>query len=739
MELRGEIKTVIFRSDDTGYTVLDMKVEDSIFTVVGIFPPVSEGQNIRVEGKFQTKTVYGRQFFADKVYVSQPSRIDGIRRFLGSGLIHGLGPVTAEAIVDRFGVNSLEMMKHPMELSKVRGISLRRATEFGMEYSKIMRMQDSIVFLQELGISINLALKIYRVYDEKTEEFIRKNPSMLVDDIDGVGFATADRIAGELGIARDSDYRITAGIIHVLKEASSRHGHNYLPQNELLNAVFDLLKLDCDDPDQRIRDNVEDMVLFGDLVRYDTGEHVAVVLKANYKTEESIARRLIMLQSRADDFRVDVTDAVHAFEAEAGFSLHPKQIEAVKDAVENGVQIVTGGPGTGKTTIVKCILHLFKNLGQRVVLCAPTGRAAKRLSEATGEDARTIHRLLDLDYKDGQGCFTYNDQTRLPADVIIVDEMSMVDEYVFNSLVKAINNGARLVLVGDKDQLASVGAGNVLGDLIASGKFPVSYLTQIYRQSEDSHIIPNAHKVNNGEMPLMDNKSRDFFFEEKASAEEIARTTIDLVTKRLPKYLGVRPDEIQVLCPMKRGSAGIYVLNRHLQAVLNPPSKEKKEFRCGEFVFREGDKVMQMQNNYQQEWTQTVGFKVERGLGVYNGDIGVIESINMHIMQFIVRFEDDKVAIYQYEDAEQLALAYAVTIHKSQGSEFDAVVIALDANYMLQSRNLLYTAVTRAKKLVVIAGSRATVGRMVKNNETARRYSLLVNLINDELCGVHRQ
>ena len=367
------------------------------------------------------------------------------------------------------------------------------------------------------------------------------------------------------------------------------------------------------------------------------------------------------------------------------------------------------------------------------------GRAAKRLSEATGEDARTIHRLLDLDYKDGQGCFTYNDQTRLPADVIIVDEMSMVDEYVFNSLVKAINNGARLVLVGDKDQLASVGAGNVLGDLIASGKFPVSYLTQIYRQSEDSHIIPNAHKINNGEMPLMDNKSKDFFFEEKASAEEIARTTIDLVTKRLPKYLGVRPDEIQVLCPMKRGSAGIYVLNRHLQAVLNPPSKEKKEFRCGEFVFREGDKVMQMQNNYQQEWTQTVGFKVERGLGVYNGDIGVIESINMHIMQFIVRFEDDKVAIYQYEDAEQLALAYAVTIHKSQGSEFDAVVIALDANYMLQSRNLLYTAVTRAKKLVVIAGSRATVGRMVKNNETARRYSLLVNLINDELCGVHRQ
>ena len=733
MELRGEIKSVIFRSEDTGYTVLDMRMEDSVYTVVGNFPPVSEGQNIRVEGKFQTKTVYGRQFFADKVFVSAPSRIDGIRRFLGSGLIHGLGPITAEAIVDRFGVNSLEMMKFPVELSKVRGISLRKATEFGMEYTKIMRMQDSIVFLQELGISINLALKIYRVYEDKTEDFVRKNPYMLVDDIDGVGFATADRIAGELGIAKDSDYRITAGIIYTLKEAANKGGHTYLPENELLGLTFDLLTLDCDEPEIRIKNNVDDLVLFGDLVRYDTGEHVAIMLKHQYDTEASIARRLINIQARAADFRVDVRDAVSAFENEVGITLHEKQIEAVKAAVENGVQIVTGGPGTGKTTIVKCILHLFKNLNQRVTLCAPTGRAAKRLSEATGVEAKTIHRLLDLDYKDGRGFFTYNDQTRLPVDVVIVDEMSMVDEYVFNALVKAINNGARLVLVGDKDQLASVGAGNVLGDLIASGKFPVSYLTQIYRQDEDSHIITNAHMINNGVMPVMDNKSKDFFFEEKGSAEEIAKTTIELVTKRLPKYLGVTPDDIQVLCPMKRGSAGIYNLNRYLQSVLNPPAKEKKEFRHGEFIFREGDKVMQMQNNYQLEWTQTTGFKVERGMGVYNGDIGVIESINMQLMQFTVRFDGDKVSVLQYADAEQLALAYAVTIHKSQGSEFDNVVIALDANYMLQSRNLLYTAVTRAKKMVVIAGNRNTVGNMVRNNKTARRYSLLINLINDEI------
>ena len=735
MELRGEIKTVIFRSEDTGYTVLDMRVEDSVFTVVGTFPPVSEGQNIRVEGKFQTKTVYGRQFFADNVYVSAPSKVDGIKKFLGSGLIHGLGPVTAEAIVERFGVNSLEMMKHPMELSKVRGISLRRATEFGMEYSKIMRMQDAIVFLQELGISINMALKIYGVYEDRTEDFVRKNPYMLVDDIDGIGFATADRIAGELGIAKDSDYRITAGVIYTLKDAGTKGGHTYLPENELLASVFDLLNLDCDEPEQRIRNNIDDLVLFGDLVRYDTGEHVAIMLKHQFETESSIARRLINISAKADDFRVDVRDVVSAFEKESGITLHEKQIDAVRASIENGVQIVTGGPGTGKTTIVKCILHLFKNLGQRVTLCAPTGRAAKRLSEATGEEAKTIHRLLDLDYKDGKGFFTYNDQTRLPVDVIIVDEMSMVDEYVFNALVKAINNGSRLVLVGDKDQLASVGAGNVLGDLISSGKFPVSYLTQIYRQDEDSHIITNAHMINNGVMPVMDNRSKDFFFEERNSAEEIARTTIELVTKRLPGYLKVAPDDIQVLCPMKRGSAGIYNLNRYLQASLNPPSREKKEFRHGEFIFRDGDKVMQMQNNYQLEWTQVSGFKVERGMGVYNGDIGVIESINMQLMQFTVRFDGDKVAILQYADAEQLSLAYAVTIHKSQGSEFDNVVIALDANYMLQSRNLLYTAVTRAKKMVVIAGSKTTVGSMVRNNKTARRYSLLINLIDDELKG----
>lgn len=735
MQLQGEITTVIFSSPETGYTVLDMKCEESIITVVGNFPPVSEGQNIRVEGKFQVRTMYGKQFFAEKIWVSQPSRLEGIKRFLASGLIAGLGPVTAEAIVSMYGVDSLEKMKYPVELAKVRGISLKRATEFGMNYAKFQRMQDAIIFLQNLDISINMALRIYKVYETKTEDNVRKNPYMLVDDIDGIGFATADRIAEKLGIDCNSDYRICAALIYVLKDSASKLGHAYLPENELFNSTIALLNLDCDNIEERVRDNLQDLVLFGDIIRYDVGDHVAMALKKYFNTEKNIARKLLQLQQEAADFRVDVSNEIKTFEKEAGFALHEKQAEAVKEAIENGVHIVTGGPGTGKTTIVKCILQVFKNLNQRVALCAPTGRAAKRLTQATGVEAKTIHRMLDLDWKNGEGHFTYNENTRLPLDVVIVDEVSMVDEYVFNALINALERGSRLVLVGDKDQLASVGVGNVLNDLIACGKFNVSYLSQIYRQSEKSKIVPNAHKINDGLMPEIDNRSDDFFFEEKLNGEDICNTVISLVTKRLPKYLNMQSRDIQVLCPMKRGNAGTINLNRELQKIINPSSPTKKEVRHGDCIFREGDKVMQLQNNYQQEWTQVVGNRIERGTGVFNGDLGTVENVNTQIMQFSVRFDDDKVAVYQYADIDQLTLAYAVTIHKSQGCEFDAVVIALDANYMLQTRNLLYTAVTRAKKLVVICGAQKTMQRMIRNNETARRNSLLLQLIEKEFSG----
>ena len=733
MILEGEIKELIFRSEETGYTVLDMKCEDSLFTVVGTFPPLSVGQNIKVEGKFQSRSMYGRQFVADKIWVSQPSRLDGIKHFLASGLIYGLGPVTAQSIVDKFGVDALTAMEYPVELAKVKGISLRRATEFCMSYAKLQKMQESVMFLQNLGIPINLALKIYKKYENLTESKVRSNPYLLIDDIVGVGFQTADRIAGELGIAKDSDYRICAAITYVLKDASQKAGHNYLPYDDVVRLTVSILALG-EGIEDRVKDNLSDMVMLGDLVKYDTGEHLAIMLKNAYNTERAIATKLLQLDTEAADFRASVDYEIKRFEKEQGITLHENQISAVNEAIQNGVQIITGGPGTGKTTIVKCILRLFKNLGQSVALCAPTGRAAKRLSQATGEEAKTIHRLIELAWGDEGAEEQFDpdrDYNHLVDDVVIVDEVSMVDEYVFCALLQAMKRGSRLILVGDKDQLASVGAGNVLHDLIACGKFNVSYLTQIYRQSEDSKIVVSAHKINDGIMPDLDNKSKDFFFEEKSNADDICATTLALVTKRLPKYLGINPADIQVLCPMKRGSAGIFNINKELQKAINPPSPLKKEVKHGDFIFREGDKVMQIVNNYDLVWKQIDFDKVEAGKGVFNGDIGVIESINTQAMQFIVRFDDDKVAVYANDNLDELVLAYAVTIHKSQGCEFDAVVVALDANYMLQTRNLLYTAVTRAKKLVVITGAKTTVARMIKNNETARRYSLLVNLIED--------
>lgn len=731
MQVAGEIQNIIYRSEETGYTVLELKCSGGEhITAVGIFPPVSEGENVVIEGEYKMKTKFGNQLVADKVNVYAPTRLDSIKRFLASGLIKGLGKVTAEAIVDKFGVESLDMMHYPIELRKVKGISLQKATEFGLQYSKILNMQEAIMFLQDLGLTIKTSLKIYKVLGDKTKDTITKNPYILIESIDGIGFATADKIAEKIGIEKDSDKRIVAGVVYLLKDAAGKSGNTYLPEEELIAQAGALLKLESDEPERRIRDNIEDMVLLAQLKRFDSGEHVAIMLTSHYIVEKNIAVKLVELSNESLNFVVDSQGEIHRFEQEAGIVLHKNQRQAVVDAIENGVAIVTGGPGTGKTTIIKCILAAFKNMKQRVALCAPTGRAAKRLSEATGEDARTIHRLLDLDWANGG--FFYNDMKRLPLDVVIVDEVSMVDEYVFNSLLRALEHGTRLVLVGDKDQLPSVGAGNVLADVISCQKFSVSFLTQIYRQSEDSSIVVSAHAINNGEMPDLSNNSRDFFFEEREGGEQIRDTVLSLCTERLPEFLKMSPQDIQLLSPMKRGYAGVENLNREMQKKLNPHGQGKKELRLGETVFREGDKIMQTVNNYKQEWTLDVDGHTERGVGVFNGDTGYLESVDMQIRQFTVRFDDDKVAVYALGDLDQLVLAYAVTIHKAQGSEFDAVVIALDANYMLLTRNLLYTAVTRAKKLVVIAGAKKTLRFMINNNQTARRYSLLSALIDAE-------
>lgn len=734
MQVSGEIQNIIFNNAETGYTVIDVKLDSGEFiTAVGIFPPVTESEQVVMRGSFKFHSRHGRQFAADEIEIYPPKQAESIVKYLSSGLFKGVGEATARAIVTKFGNQTLEIIeKSPTQLFKVKGVSLKKAMEIGLAFNSMRRMQDAILFLQKFSISINMAIKIYRIYGDDTKKTVEANPYRLIDDVDRLGFATADRMAAEMGIEKDSDFRIKAGITYTLKDFAAKNGHTFLPRTLLTDEVLKLLGFDESMAD-RIAYNIEDMVFLKQLYLYDLDDDKAVMTYPAYLLERSLARRLAAIEEEHAAVITARDGYIEKYEAQNGITLHQSQKEAVTAAFERGVEIITGGPGTGKTTIIKCIAEIFEQQGRKAVLCAPTGRAAKRLSEATGREAKTIHRLLDLDFKDGKGYFTYNENTRLPADVVIVDEVSMVDEYVFGALVKAVDRGAGLILVGDKDQLPSVGAGNVLADLIASGKFAVTCLTHIYRQAEQSLIVTNAHRINNGRMPVLDVKDNDFFFEEKDSPAEARNAVVELVTKRIPDYFKVNADDIQVLCPMKKGIAGVESLNAEIRQKLNPPKYKSPEMKSGETSYRVGDKVMQIVNDYQQEWTLKTEEGVESGSGIFNGELGYIEEINMLNQKFKVRFTDDKVAIYSFSDLEHLVLAYAVSIHKSQGSEFDTVVISVTGNnFMLMTRNLLYTAVTRAKKRVVLVGSREAVAKMVKNNYTAKRFTLLKEFLDEE-------
>lgn len=734
MQVSGEIQNIIFNNAETGYTVIDVKLDSGEFiTAVGIFPPVTESEQVVMRGSFKFHSRHGRQFAVDEIEIYPPKQAESIVKYLSSGLFKGVGEATARAIVTKFGNQTLEIIeKSPTQLFKVKGVSLKKAMEIGLAFNSMRRMQDAILFLQKFSISINMAIKIYRIYGDDTKKTVEANPYRLIDDVDRLGFATADRMAAEMGIEKDSDFRIKAGITYTLKDFAAKNGHTFLPRTLLTDEVLKLLGFDESMTD-RIAYNIEDMVFLKQLYLYDLDDDKAVMTYPAYLLERSLARRLAAIEEEHAAVITARDGYIEKYEAQNGITLHQSQKEAVTAAFERGVEIITGGPGTGKTTIIKCIAEIFEQQGRKAVLCAPTGRAAKRLSEATGREAKTIHRLLDLDFKDGKGYFTYNENTRLPADVVIVDEVSMVDEYVFGALVKAVDRGAGLILVGDKDQLPSVGAGNVLADLIASGKFAVTCLTHIYRQAEQSLIVTNAHRINNGRMPVLDVKDNDFFFEEKDSPAEARNAVVELVTKRIPDYFKVNADDIQVLCPMKKGIAGVESLNAEIRQKLNPPKYKSPEMKSGETSYRVGDKVMQIVNDYQQEWTLKTEEGVESGSGIFNGELGYIEEINMLNQKFKVRFTDDKVAIYSFSDLEHLVLAYAVSIHKSQGSEFDTVVISVTGNnFMLMTRNLLYTAVTRAKKRVVLVGSREAVAKMVKNNYTAKRFTLLKEFLDEE-------
>ena len=731
MALVGTIEDIVFRNEENGYTVAKLEKDGSLVTVVGKFIDVKVGAMVTLEGKFE-RSKFGVQYAFTSYELTQPKTIAGIEKYLGSGLIRGVGPITAKRIVETFGTDTLEIMEFaPEKLASIKGISEKKALEIGMSYREHKEVENTIILLQSYNISTNMALKIYNVYHERTADIVKNNPYKLIEDIDGIGFTTADRIAKNIGIPSDSTFRVRAGLIHVLKTSCEKNGNTYLPKNMLFNEASKALDLSYEENTDLFNNTFDTLCLDKTCVTLWNDNVEIVMLSRYYYYENSIAQKLTWLKNVSKSVDVDVDADIQNFQERNKIELHEEQIKAIKGAVNNGVYVITGGPGTGKTTIIKCILEIFENMKLRVALVAPTGRASKRMSDSTGREAKTIHRLLEVNViKTDESYFMHNESNPLKVDAVICDEVSMVDCALMCNLLKALPRDCKIILVGDKDQLPSVGAGNVLADILGSGTIPYCMLTKIFRQGEKSLIITNAHLINDGKMPLIDNTSTDFFFESKGDPESIKNTIVNLVTTRLPKFLKTDPREIQVLAPMKAGVCGIESLNRTLQEIINPPSPNKPQVEVGQTIFRLGDKVMQITNNYDLEWKKFGKYADELGQGVFNGDIGYITLIDQNSGEVNVEFEDGRNCLYSRPDLLDLSLSYAITIHKSQGSEFDTVIIpAIAGPSIILTRNLIYTAVTRAKKMVVIVGEKQYLKRMVANKYTATRFTLLKKLL----------
>lgn len=728
--IKGYVDHIIYQNKDNGYAVLSMNVDNEEEICVGIFRGVDNGENLEITGEYVEHPSYGFQFKASSFKVVEPDDLLSMERYLGSGAIKGVGEALAKRIVKRFGKDTFRIIEEePERLVEVKGISERIAQQITDQMIEKREIREAFLFLQKYGITNTLAVKIYEKYGMGMYGILKENPYRLAEDIQGVGFRLADEIAEKIGIHTDSDYRIRSGILYTLLQASLE-GHMFLPMRVLVRRSADLLQV----PEEAIRAQIQNLHMDHKVVVKKTTDEPEVYAFSYYYAELNCARMLrelnVLMESELlDSEEKRIETILQRILKEQGLELDELQKNAVLECVKHGIMILSGGPGTGKTTTINTIIRYFDEEGMDILLAAPTGRAAKRMTEATGYEARTIHRMLEINggMEDGSRArFERNGENPLEADVVIIDEMSMVDIYLFQSLLEAVSVGTRLILVGDVDQLPSVGPGQVLQDLIESKSFPTVMLKKIYRQAGESDIVMNAHRINMGQKIALNNKSKDFFFLPRNDVQVIYKHMIQLITEKLPRYVEAQPYDIQVLTPMRKGSLGVETLNEILQRYLNPADPSKQEHMTGERIFREGDKVMQIKNNYQLEWeiVSQYGIRIDSGSGVFNGDIGTIRRIREESSTVQVEYDEHRLVEYTFSQLDEIELAYAITIHKSQGSEYPAVLLPLlSGPKMLMNRNLLYTAVTRARKCVTILGSQEVIDGMIENENQYHRYT----------------
>lgn len=731
----GYVEHIVFRNDENGYTVFNLENDDGELTCVGSFNFINEGELLELQGDYVTHSVYGNQFKVVASQLKEPEDLVSIERYLGSGAVKGVGAALAARIVRRFREDTFRIIdEEPERLSEIKGISERKAREIAAQVEEKKDLRKAMIYLQKYGISTKLAAKIYKYYGIKVYKVLEENPYQLADNIEGIGFRTADEIASRIGIHTDSDYRIKSGIFYTLQQAAGE-GHIYLPQDVLLRRAGALLEVEIHD----IEKYVMDLCIERKTVMKETEDGEIRVYPAHYYYLELNTAKMLHDLDIDCEMPEDIMERrLKAVEKKERIELDPMQHRAVIESIKHGLLVLTGGPGTGKTTTINTMIRFFDSEGMSILLAAPTGRAAKRMTEATGYEAQTIHRLLEVngnpEAEGNVNGFGRNRENPLEADVIIIDEMSMVDLNLMHALLSATVPGTRLVLVGDVDQLPSVGPGSVLKDIIRSECFPVVRLTRIFRQAGESDIVVNAHKINSGEPVVLDNKSRDFFFLRRQDADVIISVIITLIQKKLPRYVEASSNEIQVMTPTRKGLLGVERLNQILQRYLNPADTGKTETEINGRLFRTGDKVMQIKNNYQIEWEVSTryGLTVDRGTGVFNGDMGVITEINPYTESLEVEFDEGRKVKYSFEMTEELELAYAITVHKSQGSEYPAVILPLlPGPRLLYNRNLLYTAVTRAKRCLTIVGSDVTFQEMIQNKSEQERFTSLAERIKE--------